>query len=100
MFIVPVILVPENIPTPDYLINNKRYDLKTLFGSSKNLLYNRIHKSKGQSNNFVFDISNVKDLSIEDIMLQAEQIYKHKSTSFVDEIILIKDDTIIKKYKK
>lgn len=97
--IVPRVVYPQGISTPDYIIDNKKYDLKEPQGSGKNLLYNMVHKKKSQANNFIFDISNCP-LDFEAINEQAEALYKSKNTMFIDEIIIIKDGKIHKKYKR
>ena len=40
--LVPVVLNPQGIKTPDYILNGKKYDLKEIFGNSKNTIYNSI----------------------------------------------------------
>ena len=55
--IIPRINYPKRIKTPDYIINNKKFDLKQIAGNGKNTLDTAINKKKKQSNNFIFDIS-------------------------------------------
>ena len=97
--IIPRINKPEGIKTPDYMIDNRKYDLKEIYGNSKNTLYNAINKKKEQSNNFIFDISNSKMKEIEAIE-QIQGIYKSKHKDWVDEIILIKNNQVLKIYKR
>lgn len=96
---VPRVMIPQRISTADFIIDNKVFDLKSPTGSSKNLLYNILHKKKRQSNNFIIDISQVR-LSETEIMEQAKAIYKSEHTSFVDELILVKNGKIVHHYKK
>ena len=85
----------RNIGTPDFLYNNARLDLKVLTGKSKNLIENRIHKSKNQAENFMLDISNTP-LSEKEIIRQANQVFYNKHLDFVDYLIITKNGKIIK----
>ena len=96
---IPRISYPQGISTADYLINGVRYDLKTIKTAGKNVLNNAIQKKKRQSSNFIFDISECP-LTEEDIISQIERIYKSFNTRFVDEIVLLKKEDIVKVYKR
>ncbi|MFC2476110.1 MAG: minor capsid protein [Catonella sp.] len=96
---IPRISYPQGISTADYLINGVRYDLKTIKTAGKNVLNNAIQKKKRQSSNFIFDISECP-LIEEDIISQIERIYKSFNTRFVDEIVLLKKEDIVKVYKR
>ncbi|MGN0331489.1 MAG: phage minor capsid protein [Lachnospiraceae bacterium] len=104
---VDVYLVPEvngkynNVSTPDYIINDGRWDLKELNqGTSKELLRNIVHKKKEQAENFIFDISECK-LDIEEINRQAGCIFDtYYNTKHVNTIMLIKGNEIVKILKK
>ena len=54
----PRVNFPKCIKTPDYIWNNEYWDLKEINGNLKNTVDNIIKKSKGQSNNFIVDLSN------------------------------------------
>ena len=92
---IPRVLDPPGISTPDYMFRGEAYDLKELSGTSKNLVYNVISKKKRQASNFVLDISQCP-LDEDEIYKQIDDIYWSRHTSFVDKIILIKDDQIRK----
>ena len=96
---VPRIVYPQGISTPDYIIDGKKFDLKEPIGSGKNVLYNMVHKKKSQANNFIFDVSKCP-LDQDTIIRQAEELYISSHTAFIDEIIIIKDGKVIKKYKR
>lgn len=96
---VPRIVFPQGISTPDYIINGRKYDLKEPTGSGKNLLYNMVHKKKSQADNFVFDVSKCP-LGEDAIKEQIENIYSSSHTAFVNEIIVIKDGKVIKRFKR
>ncbi|MDO4721419.1 MAG: hypothetical protein Q4A78_12205 [Peptostreptococcaceae bacterium] len=96
---VPRINYPKNIKTPDYLIENVSYDLKTPTGQGKNALYDMVRRSKGQADSFVIDVSNSK-ISTDKIVDQVNLIYSSKHTRFVDEVVIMRDNKIIGSYKK
>ena len=97
--LVPVVLNPQGIKTPDYILNEKKYDLKEIFGNSKNTIYNAITKKKGQSENFIFDISKTEMQEAEAIR-QIQLIYKSKHKNWLNETILINNNKIIKIYQR
>jgi len=96
---IPRISYPQGISTADYLIDGVRYDLKTIKTEGKNVLNNAIQKKKRQSSNFIFDISECP-LSEGDIISQIERIYKSFNTRFVDEIVLLKKENIVRVFKR
>lgn len=99
MFMVPRVNNPAGIPTPDFIFRGKSYDLKSIFGESRNALYNAIAKKKRQSPNFVFDVSGTP-LGLTEIVEQVGRLYTSKHTAFVDEIVIVKEDKIVKVFKR
>lgn len=97
--LVPVILKPKGIQTPDYIINNKRFDLKQIIGNGKNTLDTAINKKRKQSDNFVFDITKT-EMSMEQALLQIERIYNAKNRTWINTIILIKDKKVLRIFKR
>ncbi len=95
--LVPVVLNPEGIKTPDYIINGEKFDLKEIFGNGKNTLDTAISKKKKQSNNFIFDITNTEMLEI-DAIKQIQRIYKSNNRTWVEKVVLIKNNKILKIY--
>lgn len=95
IYMVPRILYPQGISTPDYIFRGESFDLKVLSGESKNLIYNAIAKKKKQANNFVLDISECP-LDLEQIYQQVESIFWSSHTFFVKKLILIKGDKVLK----
>lgn len=91
---VPRVLNPKGIQTPDYLIAGERFDLKEPTGQSKNLLYNMLAKKKKQADNFVIDIAKCS-LEEMEIVRQIGQLYTYKHTKFIRCIILIDGDRIL-----
>lgn len=96
---VPRVLYPPGIKTPDYLIDGEKWDLKTVSSKGKNVFYNLTKGKKEQADNFIFDISNidVKDKWIED---QIKSIYNSKNREWIKSIIVTKKKIIIKAYKR
>lgn len=97
--LVPVVLNPKGIKTPDYIMNNNKFDLKEIFGNGKNTLDTAINKKKEQSNNFVFDISKT-EMSEKQAILQIEKIYKSLNREWVNETVLVKDNRLLKIFKR
>lgn len=97
--LVPVVLNPQGIKTPDYIINGEKFDLKVIFGNGKNTLDTAISKKKKQSDNFIFDITNT-EMSTEEAIKQIQRIYESNNRLWVNKLILIKDNKILKIYKR
>ena len=76
--LVPVVLEPKGIQTPDYIINNKKFYLKQIIGNGNNTLDTAINKKRKQSDNFVFNITKT-EMSMEQAVLQIERIYNAKN---------------------
>ena len=71
----PRVNYPKDIPTPDYLIDGMKFDLKEISGSGKNVFDNASKKAKEQAENIVFDITNTP-LAEQEISNRLEEIYK------------------------
>lgn len=97
--LVPRVLNPQGISTPDYIFRDEAFDLKELSGTSKNLVYNAIAKKKKQASNFILDISK-SPLDENEITRQIEEVYWSRHTMFIQKIIVIKDEKIRKIYKR
>lgn len=97
--IIPRINEPSGIKTPDYIINNQRFDLKEIKGNGKNVLYDALNKQKRQANNFVFDISNT-EICEKEAIRQIRSIYLSKHKRWVQILILIKNNRILKVFKR
>ena len=92
---IPQVMYPQGIQTPDYLIDGRRFDLKSPTGSGKNLLYGMIAKKQRQSHNFIVDTTNCP-LSIEELEKQAEDLYRSPRVGFLDILVLIKNGEVVK----
>lgn len=97
--IIPRVNEPANIKTPDYVIDNERFDLKEITGSGKYVIEGNIRKKKNQANNFIIDVTNTK-IDIKEIERQIESIYISKRYLWVDKIFVVKENDIIKAYKR
>jgi hypothetical protein len=99
IYYLPRITQEDGIKTADYLWNNEFWDLKEIFGNGKNTLYHAVENKKGQSNNFIFDVSGSKlnDKQIED---QIVSIYRLNKTKFVDTILVKRGNKILRVYKR
>lgn len=87
--LLPEVKEPKYIQMADYLWNGVRYDLKTPEKRNKDTFYNAIHRKKKQAHNFIIDISQMK------------RLYSRMGTKgFVETLILIKDDKVIKILEK
>lgn len=99
IFMVPRVLNPQGVSTPDYIFRGERFDLKELSGESKNVVYNAIAKKERQANNFILDFSK-SPLRVEDIYDQIDKIYWSKHTGFVDKLIVVRNNKLIKIFSK
>lgn len=97
--IIPRINEPANIKTPDYEVNGIRFDLKEIEGNSKNTLDGAIKKQKRQASNFIFDITKTK-MDNKEAINQIHKIYNSKYRDWVNIIILIDKDTILKVFTR
>lgn len=94
---VPQIVFPQGIQTPDYLIDGDRFDLKSPTGRGKNVIYGLIAKKRKQANNFIIDISDCP-LSVEEIEKQIESLYTSPRVGFLEKIVLMKNNEVLKVY--
>ena len=93
--LIPQVMYPQGIQTPDYLIDGERYDLKSPTGKGKNLLYGLIAKKYKQAHNFIIDITDCP-LSMEDLERQAKRLYTSRRTGFLETIVFLKNGKIVK----
>ena len=70
----PRVNFPEKIPSPDYLVDGLKFDLKEITGSGKGVVDGNLRKAKQQSENVVFDVTRTK-LSNDEILSQLEKVY-------------------------
>lgn len=97
--LVPQVVTPQLIQTPDYIIDGERFDLKSPEGEGKDLFYNMVSKKRKQAPNFVFDVTDCP-LSDKEIERQIKNLYFSKHTQFIDKIVLLRDGEILKVYSR
>lgn len=97
--LVPRVLNPQGIKTPDYIFRNEKFDLKTVTGTSKNVLYNALKGKKQQANNFIFDISK-NPLEVDGLTRQAMSLFESKNRQFVKRVVLVKDGIVLNVFER
>ena len=97
--LIPKVNKPDGIKTPDYIIGEQKFDLKEITGGGKYVIEGNLRKKQKQANNFIIDITNAK-LSYTEADKQINSIYISKRYKWIDKIILIKSQEIIKAYKR
>ena len=96
--IVPRVNYPSDVPTPDYLIDGDKFDLKTITGKGKGVVDRNMRKAKVQANNFIIDIKNTQ-LTNEEVAGQLDSIYRSGRRG-VDVTIVKSGDNILAVLKK
>lgn len=97
--IIPKVSIPSGTKTPDYIINNERFDLKEIEGNSKNTLDDAIKKQQKQAHSFVLDISK-SEMSEEKAIEQIQRIFDSKHRNWVERIILTKNNGILQIFER
>lgn len=98
IFMLPKVNKPKCIKTADYLFKNEHWDLKEIYGKSRQVLYHAVYRKKKQSSNFIFDTSN-SELDLESLINQVQELYSRKDLSFIQKIIL-KNKNEVRVYKR
>lgn len=98
IFMLPKVNKPKCIKTADYLFKNEHWDLKEIYGKSRQVLYHAVYRKKKQSSNFIFDTSN-SELDLESLINQVQELYSRKDLGFIQKIIL-KNKNEVKVYKR
>lgn len=97
--LVPRVLSPQGIKTPDYLMDNRRIDRKQIDGNGKYVLDNAVKNKRDQANEFVYVLGKTK-LTLEEVEEQARAILKHPHRGFIKKIYIEKDKKIVKVIEK
>ncbi len=98
-------LVPEvkgkykGIKTPDYLIDGQKWDLKELVSDKDDNIRNALHKKREQADNFIIDITN-NPLEFDEIDKRIIDAFSKSNMKFVNNIMVIKGDDILKVYER
>ena len=97
--LVPVVLNPQGIKTPDYIIKGEKFDLKEPTGNSQTTIYDLFkHKSK-QADNFIVDIHK-SGLNKSESIKQSEKIFYSKHRMWIKTIILMDNNKVFKVLKR
>ena len=99
IYLLPEVNIPENVKTADYLWNDEKWDLKEILGNSCRNIDSKIKNSYGQSKNFIIDNSK-NALSNNEVILQIRKLYNDSQRNWVDKIMLINNNEIIKIFKR
>ena len=99
IYLLPRINIPENIRTADYLWNNEFWDLKEIKSSNIKTFDNRLNNSKGQSNNFILDIS-LNKLPNYKIINEINKICNNNCRLWIKNIIIIRNLKIVFIFKR
>ena len=99
VYMLPRINYPEGIKTADYLFKGEHWDLKKINGNGKNVFFHAIEKHEKQAHNFIFDLSTsaLTDLEIND---RLNKLYKIPRLSWLNKIIIIRNNKVIKIIKR
>ena len=73
--LMPKIEYPQEIKSADFRIGNQYYDLKTVHGKDKQIIYHKIYGKKEQAKRFFFDIADDSSLTMDDLIKQANELF-------------------------
>lgn len=91
--IIPTIYKPKYVSAPDLFFRKQEYDIKSLRGTSEELIYNAVHLKKEQAHNFVIETTK-SPLSEKEIIKNFEKVYTDINTDWVEKMIWIHDGHI------
>lgn len=91
----------NNVQCPDFFIGEEwdKWDYKELTGASKDAIRNSIKNKEKQAHKFIIDVSGYKG-TVESAISQAENVFSAYNTQFVEEIIILNGDKIVRVLKK
>ena len=95
---VPRVLNPSGIKTPDYIIDGEKLDLKVVNSRGRNAFYNALRKSKKQADRFIFELKD--EFEEEWLNEQINSIFGSNHYRGVKEIIIYSNGKIIKAIKR
>lgn len=87
------------IKTPDFLVNGQKFDLKQINGIGKYVIQGNLKNKQGQARNFIIDITN-SDINVQEATHQIIDIYNSIHYLWINIIILIKNNDVLKIYKR
>jgi len=83
----------------DYNWKKEKWDLKEINNYGKRTIDTAIKSIKGQSNNIILEIKN-DNYTLEEIENLIEKNYKDKKREYLDKVMIIKNETILKILKR
>ena len=99
---LPNIAETDGIQCGDFFYKGEIWDLKEIGKnaiSKTRAVDNVLKVSKKQSSNFILDVTNCK-LERENIIKQVEKIYSTKGREWINKIIILDHDKLLKAYKR
>ena len=97
IYMNPRVNIPKRVKTADYWWNGEYWDLKELKTavSKKRAVDNLIKNCRGQSHNFIIDITE-SDMLSQDIIVQIKKIFDKSNInrSWINKIIIKKNDEV------
>lgn len=98
VFMVPRVLYPLGISTPDYLIDGEKWDLKVVNSRGENAFYNALRKNKKQADRFIIELQNFYDEKW--LNRQIDSIAQSSHYKNIKEIMIYVEREIIKAVKR
>lgn len=83
----------------DYTWNNEDWDLKTINKYGTRTINTSVRKLKGQAINIILNIKN-EDYTEKELIIYVAKEYKGKERNYLNKAMLIKDNKIIKIFKR
>ena len=97
--LVPRVIEPQHIETPDYIIDGVRYDRKAIDGNGKHTVDSAIKDHREQAHIFIIAMRKTS-LTVEEVIEQCEKIFGSSHRGWVEELMIEKDKKIIWEYKR
>ena len=91
--LVPRVNFPQGVPTPDYLVDGLKFDLKEITGNGKETLDKNTRKARKQAENIIFDVTK-SPLTDKQIFESLSNIYRSKRRG-LDRAIVKRNDNLI-----
>lgn len=103
---LPQVLNPNYVKCADIAYNGLKFDIKTPKGDkgySRNTISGNIKKAKGQANNVILNITDEflsKGATLNNIINDVERAYHSPQIPWLDTVIVVYNDDVIKVYEK
>ena len=88
IYMLPRVLYPKNVRTPDYMWDDEKWDLKTIKKHSKNTVTTAVGNGLGQSGNIILNIED-KTYSIKDKLHELERIFGNHRLLEINKILIL-----------